>query len=96
MPNKVNIVETGEDADDADFYVCCRASVPARYDDDLFDFCCKCGEKVRHRPHGPTIPKKICYECIAPQMEKDAENGKLEISTTEKMAEEVRRFLRRS
>lgn len=52
-----------DEAETADYYVCVKASKPSIFHDDLFDFCSKCGEKVRHRPHGPTIPKKICMEC---------------------------------
>lgn len=57
-------VVSDEEAETCDYYICVRASSPSLFEDDLYDFCCECGEKVRYRPHGPTVPKKICVECL--------------------------------
>lgn len=95
MPNEVSIIKTADEAEDADYYVCVRASQPARFTDDLYDFCCECGEKVRHRPHGPTIPKKICLECAMPGIRESSEKGDLQITTTEACAREAAPFLRK-
>ena len=66
MTNSVEVAEINDDAEACDYYVCVRVSVPSRFDDDVYDFCVECvecGEKVRHRLHGPKTPKKVCYEC---------------------------------
>ena len=96
MANKITVA-TGDEAESADYYVCGRAATTKQlFDDDLYDFCCKCGEKVRYRPHGPTVPKKICVECVMPDLDKEAKKGELGILTTEKTMEEVRNFFRRN
>jgi hypothetical protein len=96
MANKITVT-TGDEAESADYYVCGRAATTKQlFDDDLYDFCCKCGEKVRYRPHGPTVPKKICMECVMPELDEEAKKGELGILTTEKTMEEVRNFFRRN
>jgi transcription initiation factor IIE alpha subunit len=95
MANELLIVDQDE-AEEAEYYVCMRASEPARFDDDLYDFCCRCGEKVRYRPHGPKIPKKVCYPCITDEMEQKAKDGELGVMTTEQVADEVRNFFKRN
>ena len=96
MPNKITVTADHE-AEEADYYVCCRAATTKQlFDDDLYDFCCKCGEKVRYRPSGPTVPMKVCVECAMPDLEKEAKKGELNVLTTEKTMEEVRNFFRRN
>lgn len=96
MANKLT-VGTQDEAEEADIYVCGRAATTKQlFDDDLYDFCSMCGEKVRYRPHGPTIPKKVCVECAMPEMDKQAEKGELGILTTEQVMDEVKNFFRRN
>jgi hypothetical protein len=95
MPNVVTVVGTPDDAEDADYYVCQRTEGESYFKDDLYDFCCKCGEKVRYRPHGPSIPKKICIVCALPEMENSTTEGDLEVTLTQKTADEVAAYLKR-
>lgn len=96
MANELKIIQNSEEAEDADYFVCIRASSYSPFKDNLFDFCCKCGEKVQFRPHGPTVPKKICFECVMPELLEEAKKGELEISCTEKTAQEVAKHLKRN
>lgn len=93
MPNEVNVVST-DDAEAAEYVVCVRATDFSPYKDNVFSFCCECGEKVQHRPHVPTVPKKICLKCATPMMEEAAKNKSLEIDVTKETAAEVKRYFR--
>lgn len=96
MANELNIYNNSDEAEDADYFVCVRADVVTPFKDNLFDFCCKCGEKVQFRPHGPTVPKKICFPCVMPKLAEQAKKGELEIACTKKTAEEVAKHLKRN
>lgn len=93
MTNNVYVSDDEDDAEGADYYICARASMPAKFDDDLFDFCCRCDEKVRYRPHGPMTPKKLCIECATPDILKKIEDGTLEAVTTTKAMKEFQRII---
>ena len=95
MANDFHVTEDGDDMESANYYVCAPATQRALFDDDLYDFCCKCGIKVRYRPHGPTIPKKICLPCAAPDMNTAFDKGELEVITDPKSVKEVERILKR-
>lgn len=62
-PKSIIKIVPQEQCEEAHFYVCSPASITAVFDDDLFANCCECGQRVRHRPSGPTKPKKICSDC---------------------------------
>jgi len=87
-------VASDDEAEEADFLVCVRASEPSVFDDDLYDFCCKCSEKVRHRPHAPIVPKRICMVCAMAAMAEGEEPA--EHCITETSLDEARRYLKRS
>lgn len=96
MANKVEVSDDEDRAESVEWYVCGRAdSTKQVFPDDLYDFCSKCGAKVRHRPHGPVAPKKICVECAMPSIIKDEKAGDLHIVTTSKVIQEVRTILKR-
>lgn len=96
MTNKIENTSK-EEAEDADFYVCGRSATTTQvFDDDLYGFCCKCGEEVRYRPHGPKAPRKICAECVMPDLNQQASKGELTILTTDEVMREVRDFFRRN
>lgn len=90
MANEARISDDEDDHESADYYVCARATSQAHFTDDLYDFCCECGEKVRYRPYGPRAPKKICLECAMPSMVKAKERGELEVVSSNRSADEFR------
>ena len=92
MSNEARINSDEDDHESAHWFVCSRAEgSPARFHDDLYDFCSECGEKVRYRPYGPVAPKKICFECAIPSMKEAIKDGKLEIVSSTKSADEFER-----
>ena len=94
MANGIRIVDD-EEAASADFMVCMPASTPAVFPDDVFDFCCRCDAKVRHRPDAPRSLKKICMPCALPEMEAEHARDELEIVTTPSQLASLAPFLRR-
>lgn len=46
-----------------EYVICVLAEVGKMFPDNVFDFCCECGEKVQLRPYVPAGPKRICYGC---------------------------------
>ena len=91
MANEARISNDTDEHESADYYVCVRADDgPAHFTDDLYDFCCECGEKVRYRPHGPVAPKKICLQCVLPSMVEAKARGDLEVVTSDKSAAEFK------
>jgi hypothetical protein len=95
MANSVTISDDADDAESADYFVCILATDPTAFTDNVFDFCCKCGVKVQHRPHGPTVPKRICISCAMPGLERDAAKGELEVMATSRTAQEVAAHFRK-
>jgi hypothetical protein len=90
MPNELIVTNDEDELESCHSYVCVRASVPGMFDDDLYDFCTMCGEKVRYRPGGPTTIKKVCLECVSADLEKAAEKGELQIRATPKTMREFK------
>ncbi len=78
----------------AEYHVCLRADRPTPFTDNIFDLCCKCGEKVQLRPGGPTVPKKICLPCAMPDMVRAQEKGELETVVSRETIEVMARKLR--
>lgn len=95
MTNSFEIVDGPDDANDADYVVCARLTRPLYFADNIIDLCCRCGEAIQHRPHIPTVPKKVCYQCINPEMEKDAAKGELTTIITQKTADEMADYFRK-
>jgi len=92
MSNEVRVVSDDE-AEAAQFMVCARADTKTPFTDNLYDFCCGCGVKVQFRPNAPTVPKKICFACAIPEMNKHAENNDLQINVSKEGAEIIKRKL---
>lgn len=74
-----------------DFVVCVLASAQVPLPDNVFDFCCECGEEVQLRPHVPKGPKRICYACAR---KLDPELGRPMIS--QRTADEIKVRKRRN
>ena len=69
-----------EEAEKSDYVVCMPASSPAYFDNDLFANCVRCGVRIRHRPHVPKRPPKICVDCfliVQQEHDPDKEEKKL-------------------
>jgi hypothetical protein len=93
MPNRFEIVNGPEDAEDTDYMVCVRLTSPLILPDNEIDICAMCGEAIQHRPHAPSRPKKVCLECMAPQMNREAARGNLDVKITPRTAQEVADYL---
>lgn len=79
-------VDRGDgNAEHCDFLICRRFNVLEGliFQDNRIGKCEKCGYAVQFRPHAPTKPKRICFEC-APNLDS---GGKMMV--TEKTAAEV-------
>jgi hypothetical protein len=57
-------VLSDDEANECDFIICMPATTPSPFDDNLTDFCCKCGIKVIYRWHAPRQPPKLCIDCM--------------------------------
>ena len=60
---KVAQVKSAEACEEVDLVLCVDATTPALFDDDVIAPCADCGRSVRHRPHAPKRPPKVCLPC---------------------------------
>lgn len=58
----IKVVSTDE-AEKADYVVCCRLGRPTIFSDNEYGACSHCGHVIFFRPHVPKQPPKICIEC---------------------------------
>lgn len=93
MINEITIAETPDEAEDCKYVVCKPLTVPLVFADNKIGACCKCGQAIQHRPHIPTAPETICWDCARPIMTADAAKGELEMMITPKTAVEVAEHL---
>ena len=56
-------VVSDEEAERSDMVVCLPDSGPRYFDDDVRATCAMCGIAIRHRPHVPKQPPKVCVNC---------------------------------
>ena len=59
----VTVTSTGRANTQGDYLVCCTASMPSPFRDNLPGRCSRCGIAIYFRPHVPPRPKKICIDC---------------------------------
>ncbi len=52
------------EAEECDAVVCVLKSQPSIFADDVFAPCAHCGVELRHRPHAPKRPPKLCFDCV--------------------------------
>lgn len=95
MVNRIEIVVDPREADSADVMVCLRRTEPLKMPDNLVVACNRCGTAIQHRPHAPAAPEKVCWECIAPQFEREAARGDLTTLITPKTAAELADYFRK-
>jgi hypothetical protein len=62
-PEPLIKVVSDEEAEQADYVVCCPIGSPRYFDDDVETICSECGVGIFHRPHVPKRPRKICLDC---------------------------------
>lgn len=53
-----------EDAEKADYVVCCRLGSPTPFTDNRYGRCAHCGHGIFFRPYMPVRPPKICIQCF--------------------------------
>jgi hypothetical protein len=88
-------VKTEDEGEEADYFVCIPVTDPLSFPDNVVDVCCKCGAAIQHRPHFPVTPRKVCWSCIQPDMERQAAKDDLNIMITPHTAQEVAGYLRK-
>ena len=65
-----------EEAEKAELVVCVEAdSFPKYFYDDVFTQCTDCSISIRHRPHAPKKPPKVCPKCAIVRLEKENQHG---------------------
>ena len=57
------LAEDALTAEAADMVLCIPDAGPTYFPDDVHTTCATCGTPIRHRPHVPRRPKKVCLEC---------------------------------
>ncbi len=63
IAGKVFGVVSDQEAEQCDGVVCMPWSCDSDFDDDVKSACIGCGQAIRHRPHVPKRPPKICIVC---------------------------------
>jgi hypothetical protein len=56
-------VVSAEQAEPADLVACVTDETPSYFADDVHTVCADCGVPIRHRPHVPRRPRKVCLDC---------------------------------
>ncbi|MGH2585063.1 MAG: hypothetical protein ACRDJE_09120 [Dehalococcoidia bacterium] len=56
-------VVSDQEAEEADYVICCTIGMPRYFSDDVETTCAICGAGIFHRPHAPKKPAKICERC---------------------------------
>jgi hypothetical protein len=56
-------VVSADAAEQLTYVLCMPAEGPMFFSDDVLTTCCFCGRAIRHRPHAPKRPKKLCLDC---------------------------------
>lgn len=56
-------VASEDRAEQAKIVICALAIPPYFFHDDVFTVCADCEVAIRHRPHAPKKPPKVCMEC---------------------------------
>ncbi|MEH2497412.1 hypothetical protein V1294_003891 [Bradyrhizobium sp. AZCC 1678] len=66
-----NVQRTTSDPEESDAVVCRLApqGAPLLFPDNLVAPCSKCWRMVQFRPHAPKKPRRVCDECIRPEIE---------------------------
>src|SRR6266705_700247 len=94
MSNEV-VISSVEEAEDCEYVVCLPISSPLKCPDNLISNCCKCDCLIQHRPNVPRRPPKICWPCVEPDLDREAEKNNLGIMITQKTADEVLEYIRK-
>jgi hypothetical protein len=95
MTNRIEIVDSDDEAECADGLVCARLTSPLMMPDNVIDLCSKCGEAIQLRPDAPKRPPKICNVCAEPLVRAEAAKGELVTMITPTTAAEVAAYLRK-
>lgn len=75
----VNVVSQ-EEAENVDVVICMPDGGTSYFTDDVRSHCATCGIPIRHRPHVPKRPLKVCFHCGLSMAEQDkaGESGQSE------------------
>lgn len=87
--NKLEIIEDAADAGDAQYVVCALMTIPLMLPDNLVAECCACAAPVQHRPDVPKDVRKICLDCVMPELVERLAKNDLRVVTTRKAMDEV-------
>jgi hypothetical protein len=92
---KLEVAKVG-DGEDFDVVVCRLAphGVPLLFPDNLVEPCSKCFRTVQFRPHAPKKPRRVCDECIRPEIEERRKTEDVKFMVTENTARDLALFFR--
>jgi hypothetical protein len=69
----IRVVST-DDAERAHVVICGDASMSSPFADDIVTACAWCGTGIRHRPHAPKAPVKVCMACAFARMSQERDH----------------------
>lgn len=81
-------VVSDNEAELADFVVCCRTGTPTPFKDNLYGECSECSHQVFFRPHAPKRPPRVCMEC-AMQKISEIDDDDVAVITTKTQQETI-------
>jgi hypothetical protein len=64
-------VVSDEEAEEVEMVICMPDIGPRYFADDVRATCAVCGIPIRHRPHVPKRPPKVCLACAQQLIEKE-------------------------
>lgn len=64
-------VVSQDEAENVDVVICMPDEGPSYFTDDVQANCATCGIPIRHRPHVPKRPPKVCIHCGLKMAEQD-------------------------
>ena len=89
---KLEVDHSGHDGEEADVLVCRLISDPLLFPDNLVASCSACFRMVQFRPHAPRKPRRICDECVRPEIEERRKTEGVKFMVTENTARDIALF----
>lgn len=62
-PLNIRVI-SDEEAEQCAYVVCAPAEQASLFADDVLTTCAACTRPIRHRPHVPSRPPKVCMSCV--------------------------------
>lgn len=92
---KLEVDHSGDGGEHADVLVCRLITVPLLMPDNVTGLCSKCFRMVQFRPHAPKKPRRVCDECVRPEIEERRKADGVKFMITENTAIDIALFFRK-